>query len=172
MKKLIWVIIFCAFSYFIYQNIFANRNNLQITTAGKNITLKNGDNKFNAEIISDYKENLRIYGINDNPSNGWSPIAYGTYILVASPFSGNTKGCEMTDAANAPFLNIIVEEKNIKNKINALKNTKGRRTAVIIGKRIAIKKFFYKNEDHSGALNPQGKLDPRNAIIVTDVITK
>ena len=172
MKKFILIIMFCGLCCFLHKNTLCYGSNIQITTEGNNIVIKSGDNKFIAEITSDYKQNLRIYGINDNDAQGWSPLAYTTYILIASPFKGNPKTCEGPDAANAPLLNIIVENKDVKNKMEKLKKVQGYRAATLIGKNIRIKKFFYKNEDHSDALAAQDRLDPHNAIMINDIIAQ
>lgn len=170
MKKIIIIIIFLGLCYFLYKNILSQENNTQAAINGNRITMRSGDSKFIGEIISDYKEDLRIYGINDNNERGWSPLAYATYIFVAGPFTGNTEKCERNDALKSSLLNIIAENTDIKNKINKLKSMKGRRSATIIGKKVYIKEFIYKNEDHSDALKKQGKLDPHNAIIIDDIV--
>jgi hypothetical protein len=169
MKKIILIIIFLGVCSFLYKN-FLKENNTQITTSGNNMVLESGDNKFIAKITSDYKKDLRIYGITDNNEQGWSPFAYATYIFTASPSTGNTEDCERNDALNAQLLNIIVKDKDIKNKINKLKSMKGRRSATVVGKKVYIKQFMYKDENHTGALKKQGQLDPHNAIIIDDIV--
>lgn len=172
MNKAILIIMFCSLFCFLHKNTVCYGDNIKVVINGSSLTINNGDNKFIAEITSDYKENLRIYGINDNNMSGWFPLAYAAYIFVAGPFTGNAKNCERNDADSAPLLNIIVENKDIKDKIEKLKKMEGRRTAIIIGKNITIKKFFYKDEDHTDALQIQPRCDPHYAIMITDIITQ
>lgn len=171
MKRIILIIISCGLCLFLLKNAFSASNNIKITVNGKDVIVENEDNKFIAEIVSDYKEDLRIYGINDVNTDGWSPLAYAKYIFVAGPSTGNTESCEINGASNAPALNLIVENNDIQNKINRLKGmAHSRLRATIIGEKLYIKKFFYKNEDHSDVLQQQGKVDARTAIIVNDII--
>jgi len=170
MKKIIIIIIVFGLCYFIYKNILYKDNHAQLTTNGSDIVIKNGDNKFIGEIVSDYKEDLRIYGINNNNEQGWSPVAYATFIFVAGPLRGNAEDCERNDASNAPLVNIIVENSEIRDKINKLKNVEDRRSAALVGRKVHIKEFIYKNENHTNALRTQGKLDPSNAIIIDDIV--
>lgn len=155
----------------LYKNNPFRANDTQTIIDGDSIIFKSGENKFIAEIVSDYSENLRIYGINDNNERGWSPLAYATYFLVAGPYRGDSIDCERDDALNAPFLNIIVEDQDLKNEINKLKSVQGRRSATLIGKKIRIKKFIYKDEDHTDVLKRQGRMDPASAIMIDEIIT-
>jgi len=171
MKKIILIIIFCSLCFFLCKSVFSRGNNIKITADGNDMVIESGDNKFIAEIVSGYKENLRIYAITDNNESGWSPFGYAKYIFAASPLTGNTKSCERNAALSSPLLNMIVEDEDIENKINKLKSmTDSRRSATVIGKKVYIKEFFYKNEDHTDALKKQGKLDPHNAIIINNIV--
>ncbi|MCI5123402.1 MAG: hypothetical protein D3925_02725 [Candidatus Electrothrix sp. AR5] len=169
MNKIIIIIFFSAVGYFAYNNFISDKNGFMMTD-GKEIVFENGDNTFAGEIVSSYNEKLRIYGINNNDSGDWSPIAYAKFMFVASPFIGDTDTCEENSASQAPILNIIVDDVKLLDKIGKLKMVDGRRKATVIGDNIYIKKFTYKGEDHTGALKKQGKIDPRNAILVREIV--
>ncbi len=169
MKKIIVIIILCGIGYLGSKNINSDHNVLSIADGNERI-IENGENKFVIEIFSDYNKELRIYGINDNDSSGWSPIAYADYIFVASPDIEDTENCEANSAADAPFINIIAANEDVRNSIRNLKKTVGRRRATIIGGKVYIKEFFFKGEDHSDALKKQGKMNPRSAIWIQEII--
>jgi len=154
----------------LHQTTTARSSEDKMTVNSGNLEFKKGKNKFTAEVGSDYRKNLRIYGINDVEQQEWSPLAYATYILVASPFTGNTEGCERNDAQSSARLNAIVESKDVIKKINQLKAMRGRTRATLIGKNIAVKRFYFEGKDHSDSLQPQGQFDPRRAILITDIV--
>ncbi len=167
-KLLIYIIlILCCFSCKSHQSEYQSSTE----DSGK-IVMKIGDNRFEGEIVSDYEQNLRIYGVNPQSNNGdWSPLAYATYLLVALPVNeiNAAADCEREDAERAPILNLIVRDEALKEKMTALEKVQDNRRAMVIGKKISITSFKYKGEDHSSVLKPNGKIDPRNAIILTDV---
>lgn len=168
MKKLILIVMFCGLCFFLYNNV--RGNDIKIVINGNDMVIEKKDHKFIAEIMSDYKENLRIYGITDLNDSEWSPYGYAKYLFAASPSTGNTEDCERNDALSSQLLNMIVEDKDVENKINKLKGIRGRRSATVIGRKVYIKEFYYKNENHTGALEKQGKIDPHNAIIINDIV--
>ena len=65
MKNIIIVLVICVISYFAYQH-FISGSGRSITTDGHEIIIKCGDNKFIAETVRDYNENLRVFGVNKN----------------------------------------------------------------------------------------------------------
>ena len=167
-KLLIYIIlILCCFACNNYQS-----DDQSPTADSGKIVMEIGDNRFEGEIVSEYEEDLRIYGVNPQSNNGeWSPVAYATYLLVALPVSetNTASDCERDDAQRAPVLNLIVKDEALKEKMMALDKVQDNRRATVIGEKITITSFKYKGEDHSSVLKPSGKIDPRNAIIVTDV---
>ncbi len=171
MRKLIVVftgILVCGL--FCASNNYTYAANVQITSSGSNLEITSGKNRFIAEVGSDYKENLRVYGVNEAPPSEWSPMAYASYILVAGPFTGNTIDCERNDAQRSITINVIVENKDVASKFKQLAAMQGRRRAVLIGKEINIVKFDFEGKDHSDSLRPQGRLDPRKALLIKDII--
>ncbi len=169
MKTLIIIILFFSLVFFL-----SNAGNvIKITTDVNDMVIEVGDNSFVATIMSDYEEDLRIYGItvNDEDKGAWSPFGYAKYIFMASPLKGMKEGCEKNDAMRAPLYNMIVEDRSIDRKIDTLIDmTDGRRSATIIGKKVYIEESFYKEEDHSDSLKKQGKIDPRHAILIEKII--
>lgn len=169
MKTTILIIMACVLGFFAYQHVGSSHSNTKISKDGGDIVIKSGDNTYVAEIASDYNEELRIYGINDNDSEGWTPLGYARYILVAGPWTGDTEECERRDAAKAAYLNIIVDDNSLIDTFEDLKSEQGRRTATLIGEKVFIKEYYHNDEDHSDSLAKQGKLDPENAIIVSEI---
>lgn len=169
MKKFATIIVICILGYMGYQAMSSD-SPVFFTSDGDTITIESGDNTFIAQVVSDYHKDLRIFGINVNNSDGWSPFAYADYIFVASPYIGDTEECEANTAHAAPLINIIVGDEEIVNIISDLEKTGGRRRATIIGEKILIKNFTYQGDDHSDALKKQGKLNPRSAIWIKEII--
>jgi hypothetical protein len=169
MRTIILIILASIVGILGCQKLGSGHSNTKITEEGDDIVIQSGDNTYVAEIVSDFEEELRIFGINDNDSDGWNPIGYARYIFVAGPYSGDTEECERRDAKNASWINVIVDDKTLVNAIDDLKNEEGRRHATIIGNQVAIKEYYHNDEDHSKSLTRKGKLDPGNAIIISDI---
>ena len=169
MKTIILIIMACVIGLFAYHYVASSHSSTIISEDGDHLVIESGDNTYVAEIVSDYNEELRIYGINDNDSEGWTPLGYARYILVAGPWTGDTEECERRDAAKAAYLNIIVDDNSLIDTFEDLKDVQGRRTATLIGEKVFIKEYYHNDEDHSDSLTKQGKLDSNNAIIVSEI---
>ena len=169
MKTIILIIMACVLGFFAYQYVGSSNSSTIISEDGNDLVIENGDNTYVAEVVSDFNEELRIYGINDNDSKGWTPIGYARYILVAGPWTGDTEECERRDAAKASYMNIIVDDNSLLDTFEDLKSVEGRRTATLIGEKVIIKEYYHNDEDHSDSLAKQGKLEPNNAVIVSEI---
>ena len=170
MKTIILIILASVVGFWGCQKAGSSHGNTKITEDGGDIVIQSGDNTYVAEIVSDFEEELRIYGINDNESDGWNPIGYARYIFVAGPYSGDTDACERRDAKKASWINVIVDDETLVDAIDELKEEEGRRHATIIGDQVVINEYYHKDEDHSKALAKQGKLDPRNALFISEIV--
>lgn len=166
MKKILLLILLCAAFCF---NGWCGQA-VTITSSGDELTIKRGDHVFVAQIVGDYQQDLRIFGITDNSGGGWNPMAYANYIFMAQVFNGNIEDCERGAALSAPLLNMIIENAGIKADIHTLEGmSETRRSATIIGRKLRIKEFYYKEKDHSDSLKKQGQMDPSSAIIIDEI---
>lgn len=175
MKNFILIIlVLCGLVFYAKAFYFQKHNiDIEVPADENEMVIEKGDGKFIAEVVSDYREDLRLFGINDNGFQAWpsTPFSYITYILVAGPYTGDTQQCELNVAGKLPYLSIVAGNEDVKRKMNEIKkSTKARRSATLIGKKIYIKKFIYKDEDRTASLDQQGKLDARNAIILSDIV--
>lgn len=169
-KKWIVVILIVAGVVLLYQSFFGGSGGGSMSVSGGEMKMENGKNSFVGDMKGSYREELRVYGVDESEDDGgWSPLGYVDYFLTASVWTGNTADCERTDAMNAAILNVIVEDESVRGKIELLKDSEGRRRATITGREVKIKRFLFEGEDHSDSLKPQGKLDPGSALIVDDI---
>lgn len=166
-----FIFVLCVAGYYFYTNNFSGGSS--ITMGGDDhFVIESGDHTFVAEVVSDYEEHLTIYGINDNDSNGWSPMAYANYLLVARPYVGEISECQKNLAQTAPMMCAIVNDDAVEGAISQLAMSTGQTDATIIGKKLNITEFTYRGEDHSDSLQKIGKLDPAKAILIEDIIVE
>ena len=125
MKTTILIILACMVGFLGCQRAGSSHGNTTITEEDGDIVIKRGDNTYVAEIVSDFEEDLRLYGINDNESDGWNPIGYARYVFVAGPYSGDTEACERRDAKKASYINIIIDDETLVDAIDDLKEEEG-----------------------------------------------
>ena len=169
-KKWIIIILVVAGGVLLYQAFLGGSGKNLMSTRGDEMKIEKGKNSFFGEVNGSYREDLRVYGIDESEDDGgWSPLGYVDYFLTASIWTGNTVDCERSDAMNAAIFNVIVEDESVRDKLEMLKGTEGRKRATITGREVRIKKFLFEGDDHSDSLKKQGKLDPGNALIVDEV---
>lgn len=171
MKKLLMLLIVVGLSYFGYTK-WIQGSAAAITYDSDGVVFTQGDNTFYATEGPDYHAELRLFGIvKDFSGSGWNPVGHTTHMFMALPVSqlDPPDVCENKAVARAKYINVNAQGDELKDRLTAIEQIDGRRCVRVSGKKMRIEEFFYKDEDHTSSLTPQGKMDPRSVIVLNDI---
>jgi hypothetical protein len=146
--------------------------------AAAGIQITKGDNEFLFEDGGVCEVDLRVFGFNENTTREeFGPLALITHSFIATPMANNEdifrkQMCESGSLNQASMLNIIINERDVLDKVLSVEADDAQRKCVhLSGKSLFMKQLTYKGEDFSDDWQTSGqfKPDPYKYVLVSDI---